>query len=91
MLRGRKIHTGSCRTSLLPVFGGLCYCHLFDYARSRGHKRASEAKIPSIYVMLVPRIYISGVCYLAKSSSVVALCCSGASSLPWVDRLPFIV
>jgi hypothetical protein len=82
VLSGRKIYTCSGITSLLPVFGGLRYHHLIDDARSRGYKWASETRIPSIYAMLVLRIYISGVRYLAKSSSVVALCCSGASSLP---------
>jgi hypothetical protein len=38
-------------------------------------------RILSLYAMLVLKIYVSGVCYMAKSSSVVALCRSGASSL----------
>jgi hypothetical protein len=51
VLRGRKIHTGSCRTSLLLVFGGSHYLYLI--ACSRGYKRAREGEVPSLYACVL--------------------------------------
>lgn len=55
-------------------------------ARSWGYKQAREGRIPGLYVTLVLRDYVSGVRYLAKSSSIIAL--SFVPSFPpWVGSV----
>jgi hypothetical protein len=39
---GRKVYTGSGRTFLLSIVGGLCYDTIDDQTHSRGYKRLRE-------------------------------------------------
>ena len=42
-------------------------------AHSRGYKEEREGTISSLYAILVLKVYVLGICYNAKSSSVVSL------------------
>jgi hypothetical protein len=64
---GRKIYTGSGRTSLHPVFGGSRYQHLYCSILILGLQAGERGRwLPSLLFMRWPKDYESGALNLAK-------------------------